>query len=113
MPAQSNVESIVDSLQDYFVWQEVDPGILRQRRTESPNAAPSRKSCKSGLGPPAHGRRETRRPLGSCRGGVATSPCRRYFFFAAFILLGPQEDLLLFVVFFDMHAIAVPPLRKW
>jgi hypothetical protein len=36
---------------------------------------------------------------------------RRYFFFAAFILPDPQEDLLLFAGFFDMHAIVVPPLR--
>ncbi len=39
------------------------------------------------------------------------SPSRRYFFFAVFILSDPQEDLLLFAVFFDMHAIAVPPLK--
>ena len=45
-------------------------------------------------------------------GGLAPSLCRRYFFFAAFILLDPQEDLLLFAIFFDMHAIAVPPLRS-
>jgi hypothetical protein len=52
-------------------------------------------------------------PRENCRGGVATSPSRRYFFFAAFIVPDPQEDLLLFVDFFDMHAIAVPPLKRW
>ncbi len=35
---------------------------------------------------------------------------RIYFFFAAFILPDPQEDLLLFAGFFGMHAIAIPPL---
>ena len=67
-------------------------------------------TCQPPLDATSHHERET--PSGTNRGGLATSLRRRYFFFAAFILAGPQEDLLLFVVFFDMHAIVVPPLSS-
>jgi hypothetical protein len=55
---------------------------------------------------------ENTRPPRELPRGPHDRSYRRYFFFAVFIVPDPQEDLLLFEVFFDMHAIAVPPLRS-
>lgn len=51
---------------------------------------------------------KAQRPAGRCV--MTRSPRRSYFFFAAFALPDPHEDLLLFAGFFDMHAMAVSPL---
>ena len=84
-------------------------------RLRMPQAVPQCQAETSRVGLPVDGRASLHHkheaPSRFSRGGLTTSR-RRYFFFAAFILPDPQEDLLLFVVFFDMHAIAVPPLRK-
>jgi hypothetical protein len=50
-------------------------------------------------------------PSGPCRGGSGLDPWidGSYFFFAAFALLDPQEDLPLFATFFIPHAMLVPP----
>lgn len=48
-------------------------------------------------------------PAGRC--AMTRSPRRTYFFFAALALPDAHEDLPLFAGFFDMHAIAVPPLK--
>ena len=53
---------------------------------------------------------KAQRPTGRCV--MTRFPCRSYFFLAALTLPDPHEDLLLFAGFFDMHAIAVPPLRS-
>ena len=54
---------------------------------------------------------DTKPPRPHAEGALALTPSVDgfYFFFAAFALLDPQEDLPLFAAFFIPHAMLVPP----